>query len=143
MSLDKHPFPKAIYINKEVEFGEIYLVRDSLISFPETDRVEGQRTEHDTDRRVVIVQNNTSNYSMEPTVLIAPLTHRTDLKRLHDIELFNKDESAITKDVLVKLQHIQPILRADLGEYTGEISDTKQAEIMQGILEIFGQDQDD
>lgn len=135
--LDPYPFPQAIFVNREVEFGEVYLVNDHLISIPDADRVQGERIFH-KKRRVVIVQNDRTNYTTFPTVLIAPLTSRTDTKRRHDIELFPEEEEAISKPVLVRLKLIQPILRADLGDCLGVLSRSKQAEIMQAILEIFG-----
>ncbi|NLU40933.1 MAG: type II toxin-antitoxin system PemK/MazF family toxin [Firmicutes bacterium] len=139
--LEPYPFPAAIFVNREVEFGQVYLVSDRLISIPDADRVRGTRTYHD-HRRVVIVQNDRTNYTTFPTVLVAPLTSRTDVKRRHDIELFPEEEKAISKPVLIRLKLMQPILRADLGDYLGVLSDSKQAEIMQAILEIFGASDD-
>lgn len=47
----------AIFIRREVEFGEVYFVKDNLISIPDADRVVEGRTRHDS-RRVLIVQND-------------------------------------------------------------------------------------
>lgn len=136
--LDPYPFPQAIFVNKIVEFGEVYLVNDRLVSIPDADRVQDGRSFHET-RRVVIVQNNTNtNYTTFPVVLVAPLTSRIETKRRYDIELFPEEEEAINKPVLIRLGLIQPILRADLGECLGTLTRPKQAEIMQAIKEIFG-----
>ncbi len=139
--LDPFPFPQSIYIIKEVEFGQVYLVNDHIISMPESDRVQNRRTFHE-ERRVVIVQNDETNYNDYPTLTIAPLSSKTEYKRRFDIELLPENEPVVTKKVIIRLKLLQPILRADLGECLGEISREKQAQMMQALKEIFGMETD-
>lgn len=135
--LGRYPFPEAICVNREVEFGQVYLIDDRLVSIPDADRVQGGRTFHPT-RRVVIIQNNATNYTTFPTVHVAPLTSRVDTKRRWDVELVPEREPAIDKPVLVRISLAQPILRADLGECLGSLSDEKQAEVLVVLAEFFG-----
>jgi mRNA interferase MazF len=74
---------------------------------------------------------------MCPIVTVAPLSHRTDLKRKFDVLLYvGKDN--VKKDCIAQMQLIQPICKVDLGEYLGFISTEKQAEIMDAFLEMIG-----
>lgn len=126
----------AIFIRREVEFGEVYFVKDNLISIPDADRVVEGRTRHDS-RRVLIAQNDETNYTNYPVVLVAPLTTRTDTKRRFDIELRPPDEP-VDKPALVRLKLLQPILRVDLGSCAGMLSREKQGEVMAALLSMFG-----
>jgi len=45
--LEMYPCRDSIKINKEVEFGEVYLIDDRLVSIPDADRVTGGRTLHE------------------------------------------------------------------------------------------------
>lgn len=66
-----YPFPASILIRRDVEFGQVCRVSDTLVSIPDADRVQGRRTLHET-RRVVIVQNDSTNYTRYPVVPVAP-----------------------------------------------------------------------
>jgi mRNA-degrading endonuclease toxin of MazEF toxin-antitoxin module len=135
------PFSSNAIYNTEkiVEFGEVYLVNDYLVSMPETDRTD-RRTYHNNGRIILIIQNDETNYDPVeyPFIIIAPLTSKTKTKRAFDIELFVKDETVIDVDVLVKLRLMQPVLRSDLGECLGEISSEKLEEVVAAFNEMFG-----
>lgn len=135
--LDRYPFKECIIVNKIVEFGEVFLINDRLISIPDADRVRDERNLH-PERRVVIVQNDEGIYSSFPTLLVAPLSTRTDLKRKYDILVLKDQEPAVTEDVLIHMNLIQPILRADLGDSTGILSEDKRDEILRVAQKLFG-----
>lgn len=132
------PFSAAILINREIEFGEVYLVDDRLISIPDADRVRSGRTYHET-RRVVIIQNNELNYTTFPLVQIAPLAHFTGHnKRRFDILLEpNEEQGTIETASIVHLTLSQPMLRIDLGDRLGTLSRKKSAEITAALLEML------
>jgi len=109
-------------------------VIDSEIVIPNEDHL-GTRKVH-VERWVVVVSNNSENYHpLCPVVTVAPLSTRTDLKRMHDLELFSNQDS-VKKDCLLQLKLCQPILKKELYNLQGEICQEKKVEL-QVLLEIF------
>lgn len=107
---------------KHIERGEIYLVPDELIGFPK-DRIPSQptRTIHE-QRPVLILQTDADN--AEPLyliVLVAPLSHRIDLKGEQDYKL-KTGQGGLKQDSLVHLGLVQPILKTELqGDAIGKL----------------------
>ena len=127
---------------REFHFGDIYKINDKLISLPRSDRIEGGRNYH-PERWIVVISNNEENYHpLCPVVTVAPLSHRTDLKRPFDLELF-KERDDVKYDCLLSLQAKQSILKVDLHEYKGSISYEKKEELLALIAMYYGLDEDD
>lgn len=132
--LSKYISREQLIDRREFRFGEIYLLDDELINLPKTDRL-GIRRLHD-DRWVVVISNNDENmHPLAPTVTVAPLSHRVDLKREFDLEVFAESDS-VEQDSLIMLKQMQPVCKVDLREYKGEISDNKKEQLL-ALLELY------
>lgn len=107
---------------KAIERGEIYLVPDKLITLPE-ERIPSRpsRTIHE-QRPVLVLQTNADNAELlYPIVLVAPLSHRVDLKGEQDYRL-KADQGGLTQNSIVHLGLVQPILKIELqGDAIGKL----------------------
>lgn len=123
-------FKRAGITGKKIKRGEIYLFSDKWIVLPKT-RIPSQppRIEH-PERLVLILQSDSDNDDVSyPIILIAPLSHRTDLKDDKDYEL-HKGDGGIWMDSLVQLGLIQPVLKIELiGNPIGELDTVTMNEI--------------
>ncbi|MEK4721533.1 type II toxin-antitoxin system PemK/MazF family toxin [Priestia sp. FSL W8-0524] len=120
---------------REFHFGSVWKVDDRDVSIPQIDKLSSTRNVH-PERWVVVISNNNENYHpLCPIVTVAPLSHRVDLKRAFDLEL-SKSNDNVKVDCLLQLKLSQPILKVDLYEEQGEISDDKKVEL-QVLLEGF------
>lgn len=90
------------------------------------------------ERWVVVISNNNQNYNpVCPIVTVAPLSSRTDLKKKFDLELYNSRDN-VKLDSLLQLQLSQPILKVDLFDLQGEISQDAKDELLFLIEDYFG-----
>ena len=125
---------RDFFDSREFNFGQVWKLDDSEIVIPQIDHL-GTRTIH-TERWVVVISNNSENYHpLCPIVTVAPLSTRSDLKKLHDLEL-SKANDNVKEDCLLQLKLAQPILKKELYELKGYISDDKKVEL-QVLLETF------
>lgn len=116
-------------------FGSIWKVDDRNVAIPQVDRME-TRNFHD-ERWVVVISNNRENYHpLCPVVTVAPLSHRVDLKRPYDLELFRERDN-VKVDCLLQLKLAQPILKVDLYENKKEISEQAMIELQALIEDYF------
>jgi len=131
-------------IDTEFAFGEIWKVRDELIRLLPNDRIEGKRNFHRC-RTVIIAQNCLENNDEESLMIeIAPLSSTIEYLQKFDVLLF-PDEEGIKKDgvkrkCMAQIQLSQPILKKDLFEKVGEISQEKKEEIAAIKLNLLGID---
>jgi hypothetical protein len=133
--------PNQTYLSKrdffderKFSFGQVWKLNDNEIVIPNEDHLD-TRVVHE-ERWVVVISNNSENYHpLCPIVTVAPLSSRTDLKKLHDLELFSADDK-VKKDCLLRLLLSQPILKKELYDLMGEISDLKKVEL-QVLLETY------
>lgn len=129
---------KELYDRREFRFGQVFKLDDELINLPASDRI-GKRDQH-YDRWVVVISNNDENiHPLAPTVTVAPLSHRTDLKRPFDLEIFSGVDS-VDVDCLIMLKAMQPVCKVDLRDYMGEISEDKKEELLALIQLYYGLD---
>lgn len=125
---------KDLFDQREFQFGSVWKIDDRDVAIPQMDKL-GQRNLH-KDRWVVVISNNNENYHpLCPVVTVAPLSHRVDLKRHYDLEL-NPVADNVRVPCLLQLKLSQPILKVDLFEEQGQISDEKKEEV-QVLLEDF------
>lgn len=107
---------------KHIERGEIYLVPDKLIVIP-GERIPSRpgRTVHE-QRPVLILQTNADNAEpLYPIVLVAPLSHRVELKGEQDYRL-KAGQGGLNRDSIVHLGLVQPILKTNLqGDAIGKL----------------------
>lgn len=112
--------------DKEIEKGDIYYaVLDPIIG-----------SEQNGNRPVVVVQNNIGN-KYSPTVLIAPITSKTNLKpNLPTHVLLNKN-GKITHNSIILIEQIRVIDKQRLQEFLCKIEPKKIDEINKAMIEAF------
>ena len=115
--------------DKEIEKGDIYYaVLDPIIG-----------SEQNGNRPVVVVQNNIGN-KYSPTVLIAPITSKTNLKpNLPTHVLLNKN-GKITHKSIILIEQIRVIDKQRLQEFLCKIDQDKINEINKAIVKSFDLD---
>ncbi|MGG1618252.1 type II toxin-antitoxin system PemK/MazF family toxin [Paenibacillus sp. NRS-1781] len=127
---------RALFDDRKFNFGDIWLIDDEFVNTPPSDQI-GKRKKH-VDRWVAIVSNNDENFHpLCPIVTVAPLSHRVDLMQKNDLELFS-DKDSVAQNCLAQLKIMQPILKKDLRDFKGPISDTKKIELQVMIEDFFG-----
>lgn len=118
---------------REFSFGEVWKVRDELISLLPTDRMKWERNIH-FGRTVVIVDNCLENNDKESVLIrVAPLAHQIQYQWNFDVLLYPPDEFGINdgvdKKCMCQVHLAQPILKKDLFEKVCEISSERKSEI--------------
>jgi mRNA interferase MazF len=90
--------------------GVIARVVDRRLSFP-----------HNLLRRIhqsrfaLILSNDRLCASKDiPLIVIAPMTHRLDIRSMTDVEVKKNAENGLETDSLVQLQLIQPLMKTDI-----------------------------
>lgn len=130
--------------SREFSFGEIWKLRDELITLLPTDRVAGQRKIY-ASRTVVVVQNCLENNDEETLIIeVAPLTTTTRFLQKFDV-LLQPNEDGIKRDdvraeCMAQIHLSQPMLKKDMYEKVGEISEEKKEEIAAIKLSLLGID---
>lgn len=115
---------------KRIERGEIYWVSDEEIRLPESELPNQlERNIHPT-RPVLVLQTDEDNEdTFYPIVLVAPLTHRVEYKDNKDYQL-RKGQGGVTKDSLILLGQVQPILKTKLmGTPTGKLDNITMIDV--------------
>lgn len=121
---------------RQFEFGSVWLINDEEIKFPKEERL-GTRKMRER-RWVVVVSNCSENYHpFCATVTVAPLTRRTDLMMPFDIPLKARIDN-VAEDCIIKLKQMQPVLKIDLYDKKGLISETSRDELLSALYEYFG-----
>lgn len=116
------PFDHRVF-----EYGQIYKIKDSLITFPESRYTK--RTKH-YSRLVCIAHHCESNYDPRNWVInVAPLSTKTSFKRKNDLEIHPNNENYINKISLIRLGCSQPVLKIDLEGPFGNLSREQLAQL--------------
>lgn len=140
--VDKYQNFEALEDDREFCFGDVWKVRDELISFPRADRVEGKRNIHFC-RLVLITQNcDENNNKYSPIIQVAPLSTTVQFQGKFDILLHKNIDIFDTnaEQSMIELQLEQPMLKKDLFEKVGYISEEKMYEIIALKSELMGLD---
>ena len=139
MSIPKHNNLTDIEDDRAFTCGEIWKIRDELVSLLPGDRVSGIRETFHRCRTVVILQNTDENSDPTyPIIRVAPLTSTVEFKTAFDILLEPSD--GVNKECMLSVQLAQPILKKDLFECVGSISDDKLYEMLALESYIIGLD---
>lgn len=83
----------------------------------------GVGSEQMGNRPVLIIQNNMGN-KHSPTVIIAPITSRVDVKAKLPTHYYINAEGGLGIPSIVLLEQIRTIDKKRLGSYIGHLSDT-------------------
>lgn len=125
---------RDLFDERNFSFGQVWKLDDNEVVIPQTDHLQ-TRIIHE-ERWVVVTSNNSENYHpLCPIVTVSPLSSRVDLKKQYDLEL-DKENDNVNKNCLLQLKLTQPILKKELYDLKGEISEEKKVEL-QVLLESF------
>lgn len=125
--------------DREFKQGEILLVKDELVNIPDTVLDLKGRVYH-CRRPVVILYDTPSNTNPNSyTVIAAPASHRTDLKRETDL-ICCKSEKGFKQDSIIRLGLIQPFLKIDLEGPVGCLPDDQLVNLIALMLYLMGVD---
>lgn len=140
--VNKHESYESIEDEREFCVGDVWKVRDELVTLLPSDRVNNKRNFHPC-RLVVITQNCIENNNkFFPVVQVAPLSTTIKYKQKFDIEL-NKGVDIFDTNAdqcMLQMQLEQPMLKKDLFEKVGYISEDKRYEIIVVKAELMGLD---
>ena len=126
--------------SREFALGEIWTVRDELLSLLPADRVHGARENYYPSRTVVVIQNSEENTDPTyPVIRVVPLTSQVRFMREFDVEL-NPQLDSVKKTCIARVQLAQPILKNDLYQKVGDISQDKIYEILAVEMKLIGID---
>ena len=142
--VDKYKRYSIIEDDREFVFGDVWKVRDELISLLPADRVKGQRNIHPC-RLVVITQScDENNNKYFPIIQVAPLTSKMKFMQKFDIPLEKDTDIFDTNEdkCMLRMQLEQPMLKKDLYEKVGYISEDKKYEVIALKAELMGLDLD-
>ncbi len=133
--------------SREFAFGEIWKLRDELIRLLPSDRVVDKRKTYPS-RTVLVVQNCLENNDEESLLIrVAPISTTIRFLQKFDVLLYPNEGNVKKDDVLRKcmaqIQLTQPVLKKDMYEKVGEISNDKKEEIAAIKLELLGIDIND
>ncbi len=124
---------------REFVFGEIWILRDNLISLLPSDRVVNRRNMH-SSRPVLVVQNCLENNDEESLLIrVAPMSTTIRFEQKFDIRLHPATDG-VKDECMAQVQLTQPILKKDMERKVGMISDDKKQEIAAAKLELLGVD---
>jgi mRNA-degrading endonuclease toxin of MazEF toxin-antitoxin module len=125
--------------DREFKQGEIFIVKDELVNIPGTLLDLRGRVYH-RRRPVVILYDVPSNANPNSyTVIAAPASHRTDMKREADLICF-KSEGGFKQDSIIRLGLIQPFLKIDLDGPVGRLPDNQLVDLIALMLYLLGID---
>ena|SRR5438309_557737 len=113
--------------------GGIYRLKDELIQLPDA-KVKDNRTKHDF-RTVLVISNQTicDSYNC-PCVLVAPLSHRLDIKAETDMIIPKTPHNKLNSDSRAMLGYIQPVLKSDLDKHIGTLTDEQWENLMEQVV---------
>jgi mRNA-degrading endonuclease toxin of MazEF toxin-antitoxin module len=116
--------------------GDVCLVEDESVVIPETP--DERREYHPHGRPCVILQNGMLCTRVTyPIVLIAPTTHRTDLKESSDFQVEPSAVNGLHQPCLVMLGHIQPVLKPDVFKKIGTLSHSEWDLLSRHLMWVF------
>lgn len=142
LQTSKYNSKKELRDSREFNFGSIWKVDDRGVDIPQIDRTKKTRSYH-PERWVIVISNNNENFHpLCPIVTVAPLSSRTDLKRPFDLEL-SQSKDNLKYDSVLQLKLSQPILKVDLFDSQGEISDESKEELFVLLEDYYGLTYDD
>jgi mRNA-degrading endonuclease toxin of MazEF toxin-antitoxin module len=122
--------------SRKIVAGGIYLLKDSLIRFSESD-AQGHRRKHDF--RIVLVLSNQQiidSYAC-PCVMVAPMSHRTDYCSLADLLIAKNATNQLKHDSRILMGYLQPVMKSDLEKQIGLLSEEEWQSAMEKIVYCF------
>lgn len=125
--------------DRNFAYGEIYLVKDEDVTFPESEFTKG-RTFHGK-RMVCIIHHCSSNENKYIwTLNAAPFSSQINQKRDTDLEVGPDEGNYINRKSLVRLGSAQPFLKIDLEGPVGKLTESQLLQLSALQLKLAGID---
>lgn len=119
---------EAGIVGRRIERGEIYVIADAIIRFPQDRLPNSNRTTHQT-RMVLVLQCNQDNQNPSyRQLLVAPLSHKTEYQDATHY-LLHKGQGGLNQDSLVMLDLVQSLLKIELSDRMGKVDTLTMTEI--------------
>ncbi|MCF8567810.1 hydrogenase [Alicyclobacillus tolerans] len=135
--LNNHPID-----SREFKYGEIYLVKDEEVHFPESKHTSS-RTFHGK-RMVCIIHHCLSNLNKYIwTTNAAPFSTQLHMKRDTDLEVTPQPGNYINRTSLIRLGAAQPFLKIDLEGPVGQLTTEQLQELAYLQVALAGIDLSD
>lgn len=110
----KNAFRQVGVTGRRFERGQVYLIKDEVVAFPEERLPARQERQRHESRPVLILQSDADNDDpLYPSVLVAPISHRVELQDHRDFRL-QANQAGLEFDSIVHLGLVQPVLKVDL-----------------------------
>ena len=138
--MNKYRTFNAIEDDRQFGFGEIWKVRDELVSLLPTDRVAVNRRVHRCRLVVITQQCDDNNNPLFPVISVAPLASNIKFLQKYDI-LLKRNVSAFgidSDECMIQMQLKQPMLKKDLFEKVGYVAEETKEEIIVIETELIG-----
>ena len=117
---------------KVIKRGDVWVISDELIIFPEERLPKGKRTKHN-ERPALILSCEEDLTSIRPlTAIISPLS-TVKIKAVTDF-ILSAGTGGLLEDSVARLGLIQPILKIDLNRKLGTIGSDILDQIMTVVL---------
>ncbi|MGO9124792.1 MAG: type II toxin-antitoxin system PemK/MazF family toxin [Terriglobales bacterium] len=136
MSLISDAFQKIGIGQVKVVAGGVYLLRDEVVSIPDS-KLAGKRTKHHF-RTVVVLSNQTICNSIAcPVVTIVPLSHILTPRAETDLIIGRSKGNGLDHDSRLFFGYVQPVLKSDLEKQLGQLDDNDWNHVMGKIVWNF------
>jgi mRNA-degrading endonuclease toxin of MazEF toxin-antitoxin module len=116
--------------------GGVYALDDSLIKIPDGD-LAGNRTKHDFRTVVVLSNQNICNSIACPVITVVPLSHILTPRAETDLIIGKDAENKLEHDSRLMFGYIQPLLKSDLKNQIGVLSENDWQHVMGKIVWNF------
>lgn len=136
MSLISDAFKKIGIGKIKVIAGGVYKLRDDVIKIPDSD-LAGNRTKHPY-RLVIVLSNQTICNSIAcPVITVVPLSHGLTSRAETDHVIKKTAENGLEHDSRLMFGYVQPVLKSDLAEQFGKLTDADWEEVMGKVVWNF------
>jgi mRNA-degrading endonuclease toxin of MazEF toxin-antitoxin module len=116
----------------QIRQGQFWWVDDTVVIFPE----EREREPHTTNRGCIVVEGDAALARGGLRVLVVPTSGQTERKDTYDVVI--PHPPAPQYECVALVEHVQPILRADLKNLVAPLPDIWIDRVLAGLLLALG-----
>lgn len=124
-------------MSQNFEFGQIYLIKDEAIMFP--DNRKRKPNPNKVRPALILDVDEEFDHTNNAIVTIAPISTKLDYKRTFDIDI-EKGKSNLHESSLVRVGCLQGVMKRDLGKCLGKVDDEIITKIYAALVIKFGMD---
>jgi PemK-like, MazF-like toxin of type II toxin-antitoxin system len=121
----------------DLEPGAVITVPDRKLNFPHN---LISRKVHERRFAVVLCDHKLCSDAGEPLIVVVPMTHRLTPKGRTDVLIGRAPENGLLHDSLAQVILIQPLLKSDVHEKLGVLSDADYESILEHFVLMSARD---